>query len=303
MRCPLFRGLTFLLALALSGCATQPLPQDYAGVDTYGIVKQIRCEAREAIQDYAIAYLRSSGLPAEAADLERNGFAGFDKSRLPPDVRKTVLRYNRSAITYDFSFDITETNDAVASARFLETLNRGLFNLDVGAGIKKKRKNVRGFRVSDDMETLVSTVSDNYCQGTAKERNGLYPITGKIGLDELVHTFFDLNQTGNLAPKRGESVPVIADTIEFTTSLSGGLNPTIQLRPVGTGFQLVNAGLDLDATRVDIHQVVIALALPPKDVPKAVAQKTGEMWIDEQLYRKAIQDQRRLDENIRALVE
>src|SRR5215467_3644137 len=32
----------------LSSCAIHPLPEDVTGVDTAGIVKQIRCEARDA---------------------------------------------------------------------------------------------------------------------------------------------------------------------------------------------------------------------------------------------------------------
>ena len=44
------KKLLSVAAIALSflgaGCAIHPLPQDVTGVDTYHIVRQIRCEAR-----------------------------------------------------------------------------------------------------------------------------------------------------------------------------------------------------------------------------------------------------------------
>src|SRR5882762_10301439 len=50
-----------IAAVALSffsaGCAIHPLPQDVTGVDTYHIVRQIRCEARETIRQEVIRWL------------------------------------------------------------------------------------------------------------------------------------------------------------------------------------------------------------------------------------------------------
>ena len=57
-------GLT-LAGATLSGCAIHPLPEDVTGLDTYAIVMQIRCEAREAIAHEAIAYLSYSKAPPD----------------------------------------------------------------------------------------------------------------------------------------------------------------------------------------------------------------------------------------------
>ncbi len=38
-------------ALLLAGCAIRPLPEQVTGITTFNIVKQIRCETREAVFD------------------------------------------------------------------------------------------------------------------------------------------------------------------------------------------------------------------------------------------------------------
>src|ERR1700731_1780434 len=41
----------------VSGCAIHPLPEDFSGVPTNVIVKQIRCETRKAVIDLALGWL------------------------------------------------------------------------------------------------------------------------------------------------------------------------------------------------------------------------------------------------------
>jgi hypothetical protein len=43
----------------LSGCSIHPLPEDFAGVDTYHIVRQIRCETRESVKSAIIVFVRN----------------------------------------------------------------------------------------------------------------------------------------------------------------------------------------------------------------------------------------------------
>ena len=44
--------------LLVSGCAIHPVPEDVTGVDTYHIVRQIRCETRKAVIDFLMRQLR-----------------------------------------------------------------------------------------------------------------------------------------------------------------------------------------------------------------------------------------------------
>src|SRR5437868_4193734 len=44
--------------LMLSSCAIHPLPEDVTGVDTFHIVRQIRCETREAARQFLLRQLK-----------------------------------------------------------------------------------------------------------------------------------------------------------------------------------------------------------------------------------------------------
>ncbi|UFW45792.1 MULTISPECIES: hypothetical protein [Bradyrhizobium] len=46
-----------LAAALLLGCSIHPVPEDVTGVNTYHIVRQIRCEAREAIKSVVLERL------------------------------------------------------------------------------------------------------------------------------------------------------------------------------------------------------------------------------------------------------
>jgi hypothetical protein len=221
------RALFFAMALlALGGCSIRPLPQDVTGYNTYQIVSKIRCEARDAVRGYAISFIRKKRPDlADALKSGRISFDKFDSRLLDQETLKLVDRYAKAEIAYDFSFDITEKNDAGASADFLRTFSRGPLKLPLAAGADRERQNTRNFRISDTFGHLASKVSDEYCVHASKEKNWMYPITGHIGLAELVGTFLDLNQSGNLSPKEGKTVRTIADTIEFTTKISGSAKP------------------------------------------------------------------------------
>src|SRR5207249_2348270 len=53
-----FRASGFVLALIAAGCAIHPLPENVTGVPTYTIVRQIRCETRQAVIDSALGWLQ-----------------------------------------------------------------------------------------------------------------------------------------------------------------------------------------------------------------------------------------------------
>jgi hypothetical protein len=300
---------TACFGLAAVACSIRPLPQDATGLTTYQIVSHIRCEARDAVRSYALAAIRAD--PAVAADLQSGAFdfENFDIKRLRGHAAEVVDKYRSSAIAYDFTFDITETNELTAGADFLRTLDRGPFKLGIGAGNERERQNIRNFRIADTFENLATKVGDDYCTNPGKQKNWLYPITGTIGLAELVGTFLDLNQSGNLAPGEKVSVPVIADTIEFTTKFSGNANPSVELAAVGRDFQLVKANIGTKATRQDIHKVVIAMSLQPPPAkgkattPAASAQKRAIEELDVQLYRDSILETKSLRKRLEQIIQ
>jgi hypothetical protein len=53
----LVRAAAVALSLTATGCAIHPLPEDVTGVDTYHIVRRIRCEARDTLRTIVTEWL------------------------------------------------------------------------------------------------------------------------------------------------------------------------------------------------------------------------------------------------------
>ncbi|HEX2553549.1 MAG TPA: hypothetical protein VHL98_07610 [Microvirga sp.] len=232
---------------------------------------------RDAIRGAILWQLEPTD-PAAAASLARDPALFKDLRTLPlsPQGRTLLSNYAQGAIAYSFTFDITETNNAGASLGFADPILRGLLprgsaSLGLSASHNRERQNTRNFRMVDVARDIVTSYDDEHCTARAPE-NWHYPITGSIGLDELVRTFYRLNESGKLSAEGANPVPTLADTLEFTTTLSGNATSTVQLIPIRTGFELTSAGANVGASRMDIHKVIIALTLPAKPVERAASR-------------------------------
>jgi hypothetical protein len=247
-----------LCAIGLAGCAAHPLPEDYSQKSTSEIVRAIRCEAKEAIVKYA------------------------------SDPRYQRI-YDQGAIGYEFNFNILEQNDASASTSFERSFSSiSKFTLGLGGtgtagtGAELKRQAIRKFSIADHFGELRKLP----CGGTADGLRLLYPITGQIGLAEVIQTFIDLEQAGALAADQDQSEKGIvggtvdfSEDLQFTTSLNtGALTPALVLAPVSSALRMTNLGGTFSASRTDTHQVTVALAMPPlpKIVQNANLQRAGK---------------------------
>ncbi len=196
---PLTRlSLMCCLSMTVAGCAIHPLPDDVTGYDTYEIVNKIRCEARDAVQHKAIALLaRSSSAKTReiAKQLQDNtlSFKDMALSSLDPDTRFFVDKYSKTAIAYEFTFDITEDNEADAQVDFLGAFTRGGGGFGLKASNDRMRENTRHFQISDTFGKIVN--EDLLCPKDGNDPNWLYPIAGSIGLAESVKIFLDLNES------------------------------------------------------------------------------------------------------------
>jgi len=206
------------LAILAGACSIQPLPQDVTGVSTVQIVSRVRCEIRDAIRGVVVRALRRRAeefqFPSylELATKLENEPLLWAKFRSPlkasvlglePDALKVFERYNHAAIAYDFQFDITEKNENSAGLGFLRTsiIPKRTISFDAGGSAILQRRNERHFRIADSFENLVTLVDEQYCTGIAgapedrKRANIMYPITGSLGLRDLIGTFLTLNQS------------------------------------------------------------------------------------------------------------
>jgi hypothetical protein len=217
-------------AILLSGCAdVHPLPEDFSRKTTFEIVQAIRCEAKRAIE-------------------------------------KIEAKYDVGAIGYEFAFDITEDNSAsIATTLTGNHLTNvlGTFAGIGGAGGTLKRQAVRSFTLVDRFGALRKLS----CSSRATDGRLLYPITGNIGLTEVISTFtgaFAIKDKENKVPAPADGNTLdFSDDLTFTTSLSSGaLTPTLTLNPVPNAFKLTSLSGSIGADRVDKHQVTVAIAMP-----------------------------------------
>jgi hypothetical protein len=279
----LFVGVSVLLLF--SGCSIHPVPEDVTGVDTYHIVRQIRCETRKAVIDFLMRELH------RAADLQGD-----------PIARKLVLRYESdpesirtfkpalfpgseyveyrrfynliysAAIAYNFDLTMTEENDLGTNVNFLGPW-KSKFTLNVTGDANRQRSNHRTFTITDTFQFLLANLNaadENgvlYCDGQIAKANHLYPIAGEIGVYKTVKTFFELTVLGGLSTDKAKpgatGAPTMVDDLKFTTTIDLSGTPKVVFTPVGSAFQVADASMTGLAKRSDVHDVTVGLAVTP----------------------------------------
>ncbi|WFU80701.1 hypothetical protein QA645_40840 [Bradyrhizobium sp. CIAT3101] len=276
---------TVAAALLLPACSIHPLPEDVTGVNTYHIVRQIRCETRAAAIDIIVRELRRE---AEAGDdaMAQRILGKYDAdpewiSNFSPDlfVGPDYARYRdlykvitTAAVAYNFDLTMSETNNLGTSVNLLGPWSPK-FTAALGGDANRSRSNQRTFTVTDTfgellkINTLVRGV--RYCDKHLVEANFIYPVAGRIGVDEMVLTFFNLSLFGALEAQQAKpgagGPPAMADKLTFTTTIDGSVNPAkVVFNPVGSGLQVADASLSGTLTRMDTHVVTVGLALDSK---------------------------------------
>jgi len=275
-------------ALSLfSGCAIHPLPEDVAGVDTYHIVRQIRCETRETLRSFIITWLDDLGRDHESQpgdpiaralalqyESDPVSIDTFRASLFPGpgrvEVRRLINLFYDAGIAYNFDLTMTENNDLTTDINFLKPFTEPTFTLGVNAGATRERSNNRTFTVTDTFSYLVTKLNTpvrgrRYCDGQIVQANYAYPIAGRIGIDKLVRSFIELTLFANLAGKEANpgagGAPTMADKLTFTTTINASATPKVVFAPAGHAFQLADASLTGSVKRSDVHQVTVALAI------------------------------------------
>lgn len=285
------------LSLSLfSGCAIHPLPEDVTGVTTYHIVRQIRCEAREALRTMVIDWLTELGADhptqpgdprarylAELYQTNPEEFSKFSPKLFPgPDyvyVRDVISLFADAGIAYTFDLKMTEDNNIGGTGNFLKPLFSGMFTLGVTADANRQRQNERTFTVTDKFSYLVATLNTpvrgvHYCDGyIVLGPNYVYPIVGNIGVYQSIRSFVELTLFGNLAAKAAKGTvpeaagaPTMVDDLTFTTTVDLSGTPKVAFNKAGTNFQIMDASLTPKVDRTDVHEVTIGVAIAPKNI-------------------------------------
>lgn len=280
------RGLSaaILVGLGLSGCAIHPLPEDVTHVSTYYIVRQIRCETRQAVIDSLFRYLtdednlRQNRIDKNSHDIglqvkrdydaDRDSIARFNPARLTGFGRSVVGLLYHTGIAYNYDLIGLEINNIDPTAGFIRPLISPIVNLGVTANFDRQRQNERSFTITDNFGDLVRNVREDYCTKHMVESNYIYPIAGKVGIDRVVKDFMLLTLFGNLGGKTKDKdvtivsgPPTMVDQLQFTTTIGGGATTKLTFTPVGRAFQVSDASFPITASRKDIHQLTVGLYL------------------------------------------
>lgn len=270
----------------MAGCAIHPEPEDVTGVDTADIVKQIRCETRDAGRRIILRELErlaTFGSNATAQDLltqysaNQDLMSGFNPNVSFPGRDNVQLRnlFNliySTGLAYSFTLTMNEQNDLGTSWNFLGPWVPTKLTLGIGANANRSRENERTFTITDTLGYLLGPLNTQrpgkrqYCDGhVAMGPNYIYPIAGQIGVYKTVYTFLQMAIFDGLAPKPGGSgtTPAMADKLTFITTVDLSATPKLVFTQVGTNFQATDGSLTGLARRKDTHQVTVGVALDP----------------------------------------
>jgi hypothetical protein len=288
-----FRVLPIAAVVWLAGCAIHPLPDDVTGVTTYDIVRQIRCEARQAIFDFAIDFLtgpKNTDEDARQIGLQfKEGLRPvheFTFTLFRPPIRQLVQFFSNTGIAYNFQLQMLETDNIDPMTDLLTFNGKNQFASPVSGTADRMRQNTRTFTVTDTFDFLLRNIPDdpnpehrnNYCSGFIVGPNYIYPVAGKVGIDRMIGDFVNLTLFGGLAgppasaanPTTASSKgpPTMVDQLVFTTSVSLSATPKVTFAPVKT---FMDASLGLKFARQDIHTLTIGLAIVDKNSLSQVA--------------------------------
>jgi hypothetical protein len=228
----LFRAAAVGISMGMTACAIHPLPEDVTGLSTVAIVSKIRCEAAGAVQ-------------AASKEFKLTG------------NRKTF--FEDSVIAYNFTLDITEVNNVDATLDLTKLITNGTGTAALTGGVDRTRENARTFTIADTFKSLLDLQN---CSQYETGQNHMYPIIGRVGVDEMVRTFVLLAFFDNLAAADATKSGAITmgDTLTFTTKIQTSLTPKIVLTPIGPSLQIADSNIAIVNSRNDQHKVLIGLA-------------------------------------------
>lgn len=276
--------VVFAIGTLPSGCSIHPLPEDTKGVDTLDIVKHVRCETREALIELFAQFLANPDegkvdLASRAVGLHYFGersrpLSAFEPKLLSGNARQAVELFWETGIAYNFQLGIKENNDFTAGVGFGNPFTRGTTTgttqMDVGGSLNRQRISNNAFTITDTIKKLITKVPGDFCQGQLVGPDDIYPITGKIGMKEVIGNFVNLTIYGNLGSRREDKnpaafikgPPTMVAAVTFETAVIGKVNPAkVIYSPIANHFALLNATVSTELRRTDTHAVTVGLAL------------------------------------------
>ena len=248
-----------ILALVVS------LPKKYAGI----------------LQD-TLAHSREVVAHNKALEAEKSAVSKITKQHTSKPLVQEFERYYNHSMAYSFRFRIIETDGVAASASWKLPAwmngNAGSYTLPVSVGDTKERESDRNVKFVVDFEELHGVDCHNAPAQAGIIRSVYYPITGRIGVEEVIAQYFALLDRAKMDATKQifAKTESYTDLILFTTTLTGSFTPSVVLNP--TLREQFNGSLGISGARKDYHTVAVSLtafAEPPPVASSAASSGTG----------------------------
>lgn len=241
-----------IIPLFLSACSNHPLVDDVT-INSYQVMQKIRCETVTALEAIILEQLNSGGQSlkeiASRVEADRLHLSQIETSELPKDLRRAWEAYKNTVLAFAFTFFAQEDNGANGEVKLSFPFTDGTVGLTLGTQNSLRRIGERKFTIAETVDEL----SDNKtCANdqSDEEKNFVYPISGNIGMYEVLNSFFNISNSVS-------TVHEYTDRISFTTNISGSVSPSIEL----SRADLTNASATVSAGRIDTHQLLFTVNL------------------------------------------
>lgn len=182
------------------------------------------------------------------------------------ELEKRIVRLSKVSAVYTFDFDVVESNKTSAGAAFkLPWLTEAL-DAGVGGGVELTRHGSRVFGAEDSWAELIA--DDRICDNTfQRSKNPIYPLTGSIGIGNVVKTFIDIDDQGGAKDN-------FVDELTFTTAISGSASAGLTLDLAPKRIRPTSISGSYGASRIDTHKLKLSLGFPQREVPPAITGVT-----------------------------
>jgi hypothetical protein len=188
-------------------------------------------------------------------------------------------RWIREAdIAYGLTLRAEEKKNASGSLTWLWPIHPGTFTLNVNAGKERERTGENAIILAEEMKATLAMV-----EGRPGGRLGpheavscrpplhalAYPILGKVGMSDIIRRFVEVNSIAptykhdSVLAQVGDSGGKFVHMLKFSLKFLGGVKPSFEIKRLD-GSQFSGAA-DLNGSRLDYHELTIAMAPPTLD--------------------------------------
>lgn len=201
----------------VSGCSHIPTPVKAPELEPYYVLQKIRCEVGDALRDGHL------GTAAQETD-----------------------------IAYGLTLKAVETGkNSLEPLSLVRTISLGTISLGASISAERERKNELVTNLAEGIDRTLSAP----CGPLQDSIQWSYPITGKLGLRDVVRRYAEVSRIPGLKSFADSG---FKQTLEFKLKFAGGLKPGFN---ISTDVNpTVDGTFNFSADREDYHELIIMLA-------------------------------------------